>query len=231
MDIQAVICDCDGPILDSFREGLRRIKILCAFHDVPYGLAERRRLTEAWGAPGVVLLEKGLGISAELAKAMYERWEKFDLSEPVPHVPGAREVLYWLRRNDIKAVLLTSRNRENITAIFDRMDFLREFAFLSTRDDFYYAKPDPRAFRYALETLRSDLGIHREQCIFVGDTPADILGGAQASLTTVVVQTGPYMLEHTKQYPIALENIISSIDELPAWMEKHHEGMIRYEYY
>src|SRR4051812_237039 len=143
MFVKAAIFDCDGVIMDSFREGLRRIKILCAIYDVRYTLKERRRLTELWGLRGVELLKQGLEISPALAKAMYKDWEKMDLSDPIPHIPAAREVLYWLRKNNFFSTLLTSRNRENLTAILDRMDFLREFAFLATGDDHYYSKPDP----------------------------------------------------------------------------------------
>ena len=231
MLIKAMIFDCDGVIIDSFREGLRRIKILCAIHDVRYTLKERRKLTELWGLRGVKLLEQGLDISPKLAKAMYQDWEKMDLSDPIAHIPAAREVLHWLRKNNFSSILLTSRNRENLTAILDRMDLLREFTFLSTGDDFYYSKPDPRAFRFSLEKLRDECGIEKEHCVFVGDTPADIEGGANAGIRTVVVQTGPYMLEHTEKYPVALCDIIPSIDEFPSWVEKHHEGTFTFSYY
>ncbi len=231
MLVKAVIFDYDGVINDSFREGLRRIKVLCAIHDVRYTLAERRHLQELWGMRGVDLLRVGLGVTAELAAIMYADWEKMDLCDPVKHIPGAREVLFWLRQNGFVSVLLTSRNRVNLTAILDRTDMLREFAFLSSGDDHYYPKPDARAFRFALETLREQHGIEKEHVVFVGDTPADIQGGANALLRTVVVQTGPYMLEHTERYPMHLCDIVPSIDEFPAWLEKHHEQNISVNYY
>ena len=231
MLVKAAIFDCDGVIIDSFREGLRRIKMLCAIHEVRYTLQERRHLTEIWGLPGIELLVQGLGISRALAEAMHHHWEKIDLQEPPPYVPGARDVLYWMRRNEFKSVLLTSRHRENLTAILDRKDLLGEFAFLSTRDDFYYSKPDPRAFRFSLEKLRDDFGIEKESCVFVGDTPADIQGGANAGIRTVIAQTGPYLLEHSERHPVALQDVIPSLDEFPSWIEKHHEGKIAFSYY
>ena len=68
MRIGAVIFDLDGPILDSFREGLRRIRILCAIHDVPYEREHHKRLTALWGLPGIELLMQGLGISEQFAR-------------------------------------------------------------------------------------------------------------------------------------------------------------------
>jgi len=228
--VRAVIFDFDGPINDSFREGLRRIKILCAIHNVRFGREERRRLTEFWGIPGRELLEQGLEISSELSDAMYVEWEKIDLQQPVPLVPSSKDVLYWLRRNRFISALLTTRNRENLTDILERLDLIREFGVISTRQNTSYRKPDPRAFRFVLETLAEKNQIQKENCIFIGDTPADIEAGRLAEIKTLVVQTGPYLLKHTLQYPIKLENLLNSIDELPAWLEEHHEEEIIYPY-
>lgn len=231
MLVKAWMLDCDGVLLDTFRNGLTRIKILCAMHDVRYTLHERRKLTEIWGLPGKELLLRGLGISEALAEQMYIEWERYDLAEPPPFVPGAREVLYWLRRNEMKTVLLTSRRRKNLMAILDRKDLLGEFAFLSTKDDCAHSKPDARAFRFALETLEENYGITREHIVFAGDTPADIQGGKNAGIRTIVMQTGPYLLEHMADNPMQAGDILPSIDEIPAWMEKHHDGELPFSYY
>lgn len=230
MQIKAVIYDCDGVVIDSFREGLRRIRVLAAIHDIPFTRSTRSTLTKLWGAPGVVLLEKGLGINNTLAEEMYKDWEKMDLCDPIPNIPGAREVLFWARRNGFINCLLTSRNRENITAILDRTNLLCEFAFISAREDPCYSKPDPRAFRSTLEILEEQYRITKDTCIFIGDTPSDIQGGSNAGLETLVVQTGPYLLKHSVQFPIPLANILQSIDDFPWWAEEHHEGTLKHLY-
>ena len=227
--IRAVVFDCDGPILDSFRAGLKRIKILCAIHEIPFGRKERLRLTELWGLPGIELLEQGLGISRALAEAMYPQWEHMDLHDPIPLVPGAREALYWLRKNGIVSTLLTSRHREKTHEILDRLDLEREFTVTATKEDTQFHKPDPRAFWFTLEKLK-EKGIQKKNCVFVGDTPADIEAGKRAEIKTIVVQTGPYLLKHVTRYPIPLQNIINSVDDLPLWIEEHHEGKLLFSY-
>ena len=229
MIIKAVIFDCDGPLLDSFRAGLKRIKILCAIHDIPFGRTERMRLTELWGLPGIELLEQGLLISKKLAQRMYPEWERIDLHDPLPLVPGAREALFWLRKNNITATLLTSRHRENLMEILDRLDLEREFSIIATKEDTQFHKPDPRVLWHTFEKLR-ETRIEKEQCIFVGDTPADIETGRGAHTTTVVVQTGPYLLKHVAKHPVPIENIINSVDDLPIWVEEHHEGKLNFLY-
>lgn len=226
---KGVICDFDGVILDSFREGKRRIKMLCAAHDIPFDHTARLTLNELWGIPGVELLQQTLGINSTLAETMYKQWERIDEEDPVPLVPGARETLFWLRRNNLKSALLTSRHSESLTTILDRSDLLREFAVITAKHDTPYHKPNPRVFESTLKKFEV-LGVDRSECLFIGDTPSDIVAGEKAGLKTLVVQTGPYLLKHTKNYPIELSNILLSIDDLPEWLEEYSEGSYAHPY-
>ncbi len=225
LNIKAVIFDLDGPILDSFREGLRRIKIVCAVYNIPFEPEHHKKLTELWGTPGVELLVQGLGLSEESAKSViYPAWERLDLSQPVPLVPRAREVLSWLRRNKIPATILTSRHREHVLNMLERIDLDQYFSVVSTKFDTPYRKPDPRVFYYTLEELKDKFGIAKDECIFVGDTPADVDAEQAAMIETLLVQTGPYLLKHADKLPLSLANILNSIDDLPGWIEEHQDS-------
>src|SRR3989344_830592 len=232
MFLKTVIFDCDGVILDSFREGLRRIKLLAAMHDISFTRESRGRLTTLWGLPGIELLEQGIGINRALAERMYVVWEKMEISDPIPLIPGARESLYWLRKNGFVSCLLTSRHRTNLLEILDRADLEREFTLITAREDGGpYHKPDPRVFFHTLSTLALEKGIKKEEeCIFVGDTPSDILAGANAGIRTLVAQTGPYLLKHAEMHPIPLGDILQSIDNLPLWVEENHDGPLTHLY-
>lgn len=226
MILKAVLTDLDGVLLDSFREGLRKIQYICAIHDIPFGRDTRTKLFNKWGIPGVELLAQCLDIGIALAKRMYADWEKFDKISPPPLVPGARDTLVWLRRNGFKTALITSRHRDNLMEVLDQIDLSREFAVITAKEDGPYHKPDPRVFQFALEQLQEQ-GVERGSCIFVGDTPSDTVAGRAAEIETLVVQTGPYMIEHIELYPIKLTNVLKSIDDLPFWVEKHHEGELK----
>lgn len=224
MNVKAVIFDFDGPILDSFREGLRRIRIICAIMDIPFDRSHRKELTRLWGAPGAELVQQGLGLGKTFAEEVfYPAWERYDLQNSIPLIPRTREVLYWLRRNNIICTILTSRQRKNITEIFDRLDLVRDFDVISAKFDTPHRKPDPRVFCHTLERLEKLFGILKNQCIFVGDTPADIDAGVNARIETLLVQTGPYLLKHADKLPLPLSSILNSIDDLPGWIEEHDE--------
>ncbi|HEY4486124.1 MAG TPA: HAD family phosphatase [Candidatus Paceibacterota bacterium] len=225
MLLKAVIMDFDGVILDSFREGLRRIKWIATTHDIPWDRSARRKLTELWGAPGIELLKKGLGVNEALALRMYTDWEKLDEADPIDLIPGARETLIWLRKNNFLKCLITSRHRESLLKILDADDLISEFEIITTKQDCPYHKPDPRVFVHCLDTLQTH-GISKEHCIFIGDTPSDILAGKNAGIETLIVQTGPYLLKHAAEHPIDLGNILQSIDDLPMWVEEHHGAQL-----
>lgn len=223
MIVQAVLCDLDGVLLDTFRSGLHKIHALCAMYEVPYGRETRAKLTNAWGMPAIELLMHCLGVNRSLATEMNRVWETLDTSQRPQLIPGAREVLLWLRHNKFKTALITSRHRKWLIELLDEVDLLNKFEVVTAKEDCPYHKPDPRVFRHFLEHLE-EAGIPKEDCIFVGDTPSDTQAGHMAQLETLIVQTGPYMIEHIDKYPVKLGNILRSIDDLPFWIEKNHEG-------
>lgn len=227
MQVRAVVFDLDGPILDSFREGLRRIRIICAIYGTPFTGEHHRRLTQLWGLPGIELIVQGIGLGETFVReTFYPAWERLDLQQPLPLVPRTREVLAWLRRNKIVATILTSRHREHVQEMFDRLDLVHSFAVVSTKFDTPYRKPDPRVFRRTLEELEEKFQITKNGVIFVGDTPADVNAGKTAGIETLLVQTGPYLLKHADKLPLSLSNILNSIDDVPGWIEENHEGRL-----
>lgn len=227
MKIRAVVFDLDGPILDSFREGLRRIKTICAIYDIPFRREHYKKLAELWGIPGVELLVQGLGLNEEFARRVfYPAWERLDLNQPASLVPRTREVLSWLRRNKITAAVLTSRHREHVVDMFERLDLARDFSIVSTKFDTLFRKPDPRVFYHVLKELKDKFRVDKNKCIFVGDTPADVDAGQAIGIETLLVQTGPYLLKHAKKLPLTLANVLNSIDDLPGWIEEHGEGQV-----
>jgi len=225
VNVRAVVFDLDGPILDSFREGLRRIKIVSAVLDVPYTREHHKRLTQLWGLPGIELIVQGMGLGEKFVKEVfYPAWERYDLKNQISLVPRTREVLGWLRRNKIVVTVLTSRHREGVLEMLDKLDLARDFVVISTKFDTPYRKPDPRVFHFTLQELADRFKISKSEIIFVGDTPADVDAGVAAQIETLLVQTGPYLLKHAEKLPLSLGNILNSIDDLPSWIEERHEA-------
>jgi len=85
-------------------------------------------------------------------------------------------------------------------------------------------RPNPAVFDYTLQALRENFGIAREECVFVGDTPADVECGLAAGIEMVVVLTGPYWIAHFTNYPrLKMQNILPSVDYFPEWLDRYAE--------
>lgn len=230
MEVRAMITDFDGPINDSFREGLRRIEVLCGINNIQFTREKRRRLVEQWGIPGAKLMEVGLGIPESEAIRIYKQWEVYDLIHPISLVPGVVQTLNDNRLQGIKNTLLTSRNRDNVIPILDKHGILRDFSVVQTKQDWPASKldqggnPDPTVFDYTLQALQENFGITKEECVFVGDTPADVECSLAAGIEMVVVLTGPYWIAHFTNYPrLKISNILPSIDYFSEWLERYSE--------
>jgi HAD superfamily hydrolase (TIGR01458 family) len=77
-------------------------------------------------------------------------------------------------------------------------------------------KPSPAYFGAALEALDAD----PDQAWIVGDDlEADVAGGQQAGLRTVLVRTGKFREEELARAPVAPDAVIDSLAELPDWLE------------
>jgi phosphoglycolate phosphatase-like HAD superfamily hydrolase len=231
MDIRAVIFDLDNTLIGSLAESLCRIRTLCAMHDIPFTALNRARLLNLWGAPAMTLLTQGLSVTEETADTIHRAWQRYDEHILPPVIPNAHRALSWLGRNGITNCLLTSRHRDNTLTILDRHGLLAEFALVSTVEDTQFHKPDPRAFEYILDKLQKENGVSPSQCLYVGDTIADVVAGRSADITTLAVMTGQFThLPNLKNAVVGigldLADVIPSIAELPYEVENRHDGTL-----
>jgi len=79
-------------------------------------------------------------------------------------------------------------------------------------------KPSAAYFDAALEALDAEPGL----TWMVGDdVETDIVGAQKCGLRTVLVRTGKFRPDHVERSGITPEGIVSSIAQLPEWIEDH----------
>lgn len=225
-----VIFDFDGPILDSFEEGLRRLTQVTRRYGITLGDEEYSRIRARWGAPGRVMLQEALGVSASFADGLYREWVELDNRVPPPLVRGAKEALERLSADSTLLAMLTSRHREELERplTFHQLDGL--FTAIQTADCGKFHKPDYRVFWWLFRNLATKLQ-GGEYVVFVGDTLADLEAGVGAGIDTVLVATGPHNPEFVRmhgsnesvrsyfiRHP---DRFLASIAEFPRWLAKY----------
>lgn len=104
----------------------------------------------------------------DLRAAIYH-W--FDLMRPIP---GAEEFLKKMKKQGYRLYVLSNAGKE-FYEYFPRHYDYALFDRLIVSCDLQIKKPDPRIYRYLLETE----GLRPEECLFIDDMPENV-SGAQA---------------------------------------------------
>lgn len=228
MPVQAVIYDFDGPILNSFLEGMRRVRMVVEAHGMRWTKALERRITRHWGKPGVALLVEALGVSECVARQLREEWIAMDVGTFMSLVPHAKPVLDLIAADDTFQTILTSRQAKDLMPNLEYHGLLNHFSLIQTADDGEWHKPNARVFHWTLERLGEKHGIGIDSCVFVGDTVSDAEAGVGAGIRTLMVRTGPYEFQRRdasgsvrRYFKKRPQNVLDSIADLPVWLGAH----------
>lgn len=136
-----------------------------------------------------VARELGRDLSAEEAKALQRRHgELFRqlLPERWP-LPGAVELLSYLRSNNILFGIATSGRRPEIDASLEVLGIGAETVVVE-RGDVARAKPEPDLFL----ACQQRLGIGAGDCYVIGDAVWDLLAGRRAGMLSIGLLSGGY---------------------------------------
>ncbi len=222
--IRAAIFDFDGVINDSSsqrRGGKRIVQIVKhSGHKIPKDIY--KTMKNNWGLDGKRLIEVCFGLDSETAKKIYRKWEEKDMIEFFPLISKSKQVLKKLKSGQTKIFLLTSRNRENLMVVLNHFGLVELFDLIQAKDDYIFAKPDPRAFNSILAEL-SKLGIPHEKCAYIGDTILDFQCATAAGIKSISVLSGSFNISDFLKVGQKRENIIRSIADLPEWIEGHQD--------
>jgi len=154
-----------------------------------------------------------------LVLASYSKLKQIARSSPP--VKGATEAIKKLKKNQtIRLGLVTSRSRKDTIEKLRNLDILDCFEAIVTRDEAKSFKPSAEQVRLAANILN----LSTEQCVLVGDMPTDIEAAKQANALSVAVDTGIFN-DEVKSYNPDL--IISSVADLPDWLDEISEQMVK----
>lgn len=185
---KAVIFDLDGTLLDSLND------ILFVLNDTltHFGLPQITRMqAQSYignGARELVRLAIG-GENAhrldEILSYYKEQYAKSD-NELSRIFDGEDEALKVLKGAGVKLAILT--NKPHAAAMRANEIFFKKYAFdcIFGQTDGVPLKPNPQAVYKIIEQL----GVKKEECLFVGDGEADVLTAKNAGLNCVSVLWG-----------------------------------------
>ncbi len=182
----------DGTLLDS--EGLSSEATDFGVHTITgrhLTEEENRSLT---GKPVKKVLEEWF---PDKSNSIYEAGIGYYRSRigDISSYPGVKNLLDNLRTK-YRMAIVTSTHREQAIEILSRVGLLDYFSFIIGQDDTIMNKPDPEPVLLALNRL----GVSREDCIFVGDQPYDIIAAHEAGLIAAAATWGSGIKEVLELY-------------------------------
>jgi HAD superfamily hydrolase (TIGR01458 family) len=102
--------------------------------------------------------------------------------------------------------------------MLDSGAFVAGLEFAAQVEATILGKPTPAYFDAALEALDADAGM---TWMIGDDLESDIVGAQACGLRTVLVRTGKFRPDQVEQSGVHPDGIVSSIAQLPEWIEEH----------
>lgn len=189
--MRALIFDLDGTLVDTVYAHVFAWQRAFAEAGMPIaGWRVHRRIGMSGGLfTRAVARELGREISAEEAEELQGRHGELFLqllTERRP-LPGAVELLRFLRQANVTFGIATSGRRPEINASLEALGIGSDIVVVE-RGDVLRAKPEPDLFLACQERL----GVRVDDCYVVGDAVWDLLAARRARMLSIGLLSGGY---------------------------------------
>ena len=189
--MKSLIFDLDGTLVDTVYAHVFAWQRALAEAGLPIdGWRIHRRIGMSGGLfTRAVAREAGQALADAKAEAIQRRHGEL-FRELLPErrpLPGARELLAFLRKEGVTHGIATSGRRPEIDASLDVLDVPPDMVVVE-RGDVLRAKPEPDLFLVCAERL----GVEIRDCYVVGDAVWDLLAARRAGMLSVGLLTGGY---------------------------------------
>lgn len=180
---ELVVFDLDGTLLNSLP------LVLAAITHAVDGLGPKPSMAmfATLGGPPERFLRPMLDdprhLPVALERLTHFHRENSHLMEPFV---GADAALRSVQRAGARVALWTGRDRNSTQRLLGLRGWTERFAAIVCGDDLGSHKPDPAGLLAILQRL----AMPAERAVFIGDSDVDVLGGAAAGVSTLMIHHG-----------------------------------------
>ena len=182
--IRAVIFDLDGTLVDSMPLVLRAFAHALQPFRPELGLDD---IFQRLGGPPARTLLELTGDETNAMEAL-RRLESFGFDNGALVQPflGMHGLLDVLQGRGLALAIWTGRDRVTTQAIMSAHGLERYFTVVICGDDLATHKPHPEG----LTAILKRLGVSPGEALYTGDADADVLGGVEAGVRTILIRHG-----------------------------------------
>ncbi|UXI70036.1 phosphoglycolate phosphatase [Tahibacter amnicola] len=187
-DLDAVLFDLDGTLVDSAPDLIHAIQRLCVALEQPAADAEAVRAVVSKG--GRAMLQKGLPhYDPDQREALLERFLAMyaeNIAEHSRPYAGVESLLRAIEQRGARWGIVTNKPGWLARPLVQQLGWSARAASLVSGDCLPVKKPDPAPVLHACELA----GVRPERCAYVGDDLRDIEAGRSAGMLTVAAAWG-----------------------------------------
>ncbi|HEV2292592.1 MAG TPA: HAD-IA family hydrolase [Tepidisphaeraceae bacterium] len=221
---KAIIFDMDGTLADTFPLVVAAWNAALSRHAGRDFSAEE--VIARFGIPDPAMIRRELPehLGDEAVEAYHLHYEQ-QHAGLARAFEGVCEMLEGIQQRGLPRGVMTGKGRQSAMISLRALGWERMFDAVVTGEDVARQKPDPEG----LFLVARQLGVSPRDCVFVGDSPADIGAGKNAAMRTIVAGWHPVYLEHLRamgfdywaQTPADVVKLLGSGEESPtSWIRE-----------
>ncbi len=187
MGIKAAILDFDGVIVDSEKAKFESLKTLLKAKGI---ILKSKDFPDMVGKKTKLFLKEKF--EKELSDKAIEAIEKKRRDYQMKHlkkyckpIPGAKECIKFLKRNNLKLCLATGTKRMVVNKVIKMLGLKSYFDAFVTGEEFKSSKPNPGVYRIAIKKLK----IPKKHIIVIEDSAAGVMSAKKAGLKCIAITT------------------------------------------
>ncbi|GKS81219.1 phosphatase [Ligilactobacillus pabuli] len=190
MTYKNLIFDIDGTLIDTQEAVLQTWQTTLREYGYDFSLDQLQAIL---GIP----LPQGLEqLAVNVDQDYQQRWNDNYAKEAdkMFFFAGIEDVLQQLQQTGVNIGVVTSRSQDELDQFFKDFELEKIFPVIITADDTKLHKPEPEP----LEKYLKQVGAAKEDCIYIGDMPTDILCAQRAGMTAGLVNWSQKELSETR---------------------------------
>jgi len=192
--IKLVIFDLDGTLVDAYEAITQSVNFTLKKLDYEEAPAKRIRWAVGWGDRKLLgAFIKGQDLNSALV--IYRGHHRIALKKYSKLLPGAKELLEYLKQRDIKIAIASNRPTEFTNIILRRLGLRKYFDYVLCADKLPKGKPHPEILLRIMKKLK----IKPEQVVYVGDMTIDVETARNAGIRSIAMLGGSSNLTEIKK--------------------------------